>query len=65
MRCTRVLFLAILCAMRLGEIVPADVKLIEGDYLLADESALTGESLPVENTFLTLRYSGAIIGRVR
>ncbi len=27
--------------IRLGDIVPADVKLMKGDYLLADESALT------------------------
>jgi H+-transporting ATPase len=27
--------------VRLGDIVPADVKLMKGDYLLADESALT------------------------
>ncbi|WP_292731854.1 cation-transporting P-type ATPase, partial [Methanoculleus sp.] len=34
--------------IRLGDVVPADIKLIEGDYLSADESALTGESMPVD-----------------
>ena len=33
--------------LRLGEIVPADIQLIEGDFLLVDQSSLTGESLPV------------------
>ena len=33
--------------LRLGEIVPADVTLVEGDYMSIDQAALTGESLPV------------------
>ena len=34
--------------IRAGDIIPADVKLAEGDYLSVDQSALTGESLPVD-----------------
>ena len=47
--------------IRLGEIIPADVKLINGDYIEIDESALTGESLPVEKHVSDIAYSGSII----
>jgi H+-transporting ATPase len=47
--------------IRLGDTVPADVKLMNGEYLLLDESALTGESLPVEKHISDIAYSGAIV----
>ncbi|HUO04348.1 MAG TPA: plasma-membrane proton-efflux P-type ATPase [Candidatus Binataceae bacterium] len=46
--------------IRLGNIVPADLKLAEGEYLTADQSALTGESLPVDKKAGDLAYSGSI-----
>jgi H+-transporting ATPase len=46
--------------VRLGVIIPADIKLFDGDYLLTDESALTGESMPVEKHVSDIAYSGSI-----
>ncbi len=47
--------------IRLGDIVPADVRLLEGDPLNVDQSALTGESLPVIRKTGEAIYSGSII----
>ncbi|MGC9199779.1 MAG: plasma-membrane proton-efflux P-type ATPase [Acidobacteriaceae bacterium] len=46
--------------LRLGDILPADIKLISGDYLSVDQSALTGESLPVNKKAGDVAYSGTI-----
>jgi len=46
--------------IRLGEIIPADVKLCEGDFLSVDQSALTGESLPVSKKVGEVGYSGSV-----
>ncbi len=46
--------------IRLGDIVPADAKLVKGDYIQLDESALTGESLPVEKHVEDVAYSGSV-----
>jgi H+-transporting ATPase len=47
--------------VRLGDIIPADIKLMEGNYLLIDQSALTGESLPVEKHVSDIGYAGSIV----
>jgi H+-transporting ATPase len=46
--------------IRLGEIIPADVKLFEGDFLSVDQSALTGESLPISKKVGEVGYSGSV-----
>ncbi|WP_353222314.1 plasma-membrane proton-efflux P-type ATPase [Salinisphaera hydrothermalis] len=47
--------------LRLGDVTPADVKLLEGDYLSVDQSALTGESLPVTKNTGDIAYSSTLI----
>ncbi|CAL5367394.1 unnamed protein product [Camellia sinensis] len=34
-------------SIKLGDIIPADARLLEGDPLKIDQSALTGESFPM------------------
>ncbi len=46
--------------IRIGNIVPADVKIIKTDYVLVDQSALTGESLPVAKKNGDILYSNSI-----
>jgi len=47
--------------IRLGDIVPADARLLAGDPIEVDQSALTGESLPVERKDGDAVFSGSII----
>jgi H+-transporting ATPase len=46
--------------VRLGDIIPADVKLLTGDFLSVDQAALTGESLPVSKKAGDTAYSGSV-----
>src|ERR1044072_89429 len=45
----------------LGDVVPADCKLIRGDYISIDQSALTSESLPVTKKSGEDAYSGSVV----
>src|ERR1017187_7261661 len=47
--------------VRLGDIVPADARLLDGDPVEVDQSALTGESLPATRKSGEAVFSGSII----
>ena len=47
--------------LRLGDIVPADARLLDGDSVEVDQSALTGESLPATCKPGEAVFSGSII----
>ena len=49
--------------LRLGDIVPADARLLDGDEVSVDQSALTGESLPATRKSGEAVFSGSIIKR--
>ena len=49
--------------VRLGDIVPADARLLAGDPIQVDQSALTGESLPATRKPGEALFSGSIIKR--
>ncbi len=49
--------------LKLGDIVPADARLLAGDPVQVDQSALTGESLPVTAKPGAAVFSGSIIKR--
>lgn len=47
--------------IRLGAIVPADLRLVSGDFASIDQAALTGESLPVTKEPGDEAYSGSVV----
>jgi H+-transporting ATPase len=47
--------------MRLGDVVPGDARLLAGDPIEVDQSALTGESLPVTRGPGEAVFSGSIV----
>ncbi|MGA3068208.1 MAG: plasma-membrane proton-efflux P-type ATPase [Tepidisphaeraceae bacterium] len=49
--------------LRLGDIIPADARLLAGDEVAVDQSALTGESLPATHKAGDAVFSGSIMRR--
>ncbi len=49
--------------LRFGDILPADAQLLDGDPIEVDQSALTGESLPVTRKPGDTVYAGSIVKR--
>jgi H+-transporting ATPase len=47
--------------VRMGDVVPADVKLAQGEYISVDQAALTGESLPVNKNVGAMAFSGSVV----
>jgi|AMFO01.1.fsa_nt_gi ATPase, P-type (transporting), HAD superfamily, subfamily IC len=47
--------------LKIGDIVPADVQLLDGDYLSIDQSMLTGESLPVSRRRDEVAYANTVV----
>jgi len=50
-------------AIGLGDLVPADAKIVSNDEVSVDQSALTGESLPVSAHKSNIVYSSSIVKR--
>ena len=51
-----------LVRLRAGDLIPADIKIIEG-HVDVDQSAITGESLTIEKKISDLLYSGSTVNK--
>ena len=49
--------------LRLGDIVPADARLLDGDEISVDQSASTGESMPATRKSGDAVFSRSIVRR--
>ncbi len=47
--------------IKLGDVAPADLKILAGENVKADQSALTGESIPVGKEVGDEIFSGSVI----